>query len=477
MEVCQPRTEAANISCDAIQQLDHQLQALRDSGSHIRHFEEFEQTVNTLFNQAQQDFLAEALAELDVDVPALEIDGSRYKQVVRSFKSYQTAVGSVRVMRTLYRNGKERCIVPMELKAGIVEGFWTPRAAKQTAWIVAQMPAGEAKSLLDLMGGMSPSESSLARFPKQFNAQWEQHREPFEDLLTERLNVPDNAVTVAASLDGVMLPMKDGKRLEKRAKSAAEGKRTQGPTGCKEASCGTLSFYDRQGERLSTVRIGRMPETKKLTLKQSLSAILQEALRQKPQLSLVKVADGAKDNWSYLSQELPAGVEVIDYYHAADHLKKAFDHAYGENSKKSKEKFVTFRHILKEESDGVERVIKALAYQHNKHPRRSKLKTELEYFRKNRQRMRYAEHLSSNLPIGSGVVEAACKTLVTQRMKCSGMRWRNPGGQGVLTLRSLIQSHWFENGWKLFAATYCGKVSQAGTSNVIPFPEKGGCAE
>ena len=73
-----------------------------------------------------------------------------------------------------------------------------------------------------------------------------------------------------------------------------------------------------------------MPETKKLTLKQSLSALLQEALRQKPQLSLVKVADGAKDNWSYLSQELPAGVEVIDYYHAADHLKKAFDQAYGE---------------------------------------------------------------------------------------------------------------------------------------------------
>ena len=116
-------------------------------------------------------------------------------------------------------------------------------------------------SLISWVG--CPSESSLARFPKQFNTQWEQHCEPFEDLLIERLNVPDSAVTVAASLDGVMLlPMKDGKRLEKRAKSAAEGKRTQGPTGCKEASCGTLSFYDQQGERLSTVRIGRMPETK-----------------------------------------------------------------------------------------------------------------------------------------------------------------------------------------------------------------------
>ena len=115
-------------------------------------------------------------------------------------------------------------------------------------------------------------------------------------------------------------------------------------------------------------------------------------------------------------------------------------------------------------------MIKALTYQHKKHPRRAKLKTELEYFRNNRARMRYAEHLSHNLPIGSGVIEAACKTLVTQRTKCSGMRWRHPGGQGILTLRSLIQSGWFDNGWKLLATTYCGKVTEIPANNVISFP-------
>ncbi len=468
MEVCQPLTEAANISCNAILQLARQLQALRATDNSINRFEDFEHTVNALFNQAQQDFLAEALTDLDIDAPAIEIEGICYKRVLRSHQNYQTAVGPVRIMRTLYRNGKEKCIVPLDLKAGIVEGFWTPRAAKQVAWIVAQMPPGEAKRLFELIGGMSPSESSLTRFPSRFNEQWEQHRGAFEDIIIEQLKVPENAVAVATSLDGVMLPMKDGKRREKRAKSASEGKRPQGPAGCKEASCGTLSFYNAQGDRLSTIRIGRMPETKKLTLKQSLKALLQEAVSQNPELSIVKVADGAKDNWSYLSHELPAGVEVVDFYHAAEHLKKAFDQAYGENSPKSKEKFTTYRHILKDEPDGVDRVINALAYQRRKYPRRSKLKTELEYFRNNRQRMRYAENLANNLPIGSGVVEAACKTLVTQRMKCSGMRWRNPGGQGVLTIRSLIQSGWFENGWNLLAATYCVKVNMATKNNVIP---------
>ena len=59
-----------------------------------------------------------------------------------------------------------------------------------------------------------------------------------------------------------MLPMKDGKRQEKREQNKAHGKRTHGPAGCQEASCGTLWFYDDQGGRLSTIRIGRMPESK-----------------------------------------------------------------------------------------------------------------------------------------------------------------------------------------------------------------------
>jgi hypothetical protein len=76
-----------------------------------------------------------------------------------------------------------------------------------------------------------------------------------EYILRESIKVPEEAVTVAASLDGVMLPMKDGKRQEKREKSKAEGKRTRGPAGRQEASCGTLSFYDAQGDRLTTFRI------------------------------------------------------------------------------------------------------------------------------------------------------------------------------------------------------------------------------
>ncbi|MBO9497227.1 hypothetical protein J7438_24535, partial [Thalassotalea sp. G20_0] len=137
----------------------------------------------------------------------------------------------------------------------------------------------EVSSLLELLGNMKPSASTLARLPAKLSERWEQYLEPFEYILADNFQVPANAVTVAASLDGVMLPMKDGKRQEKR------GKRTRGPAGCQEASCGTLSFYDDLGNRLSTIRMGRMPESKKETLKQSIKNHLNKVLEQKPRAS------------------------------------------------------------------------------------------------------------------------------------------------------------------------------------------------
>jgi hypothetical protein len=68
--------------------------------------------------------------------------------------------------------------------------------------------------------------------------------------------------------------------------------------------------------------------------------------------------------------------------------------------------------------------------------------------------MRYAVYREQSLPIASGVVEAACKTLVTERMKRSGMSWLNPGGQAILTIRGLLQSDRWERGWAMLAATF-----------------------
>ena len=84
--------------------------------------------------------------------------------------------------------------------------------------------------------------------------------------------------------------------------------------------------------------------------------------------------------------------------------------------------------------------------------------------------MQYAQALKSNYLIGSGVTEAACKTLVTQRMKCAGVRWNINGGQGVLTACSLIQSEQFDKGWDVLSKTYIEQITLP--ENVIPFRKK-----
>ncbi len=79
-------------------------------------------------------------------------------------------------------------------------------------------------------------------------------------------------------------------------------------------------------------------------------------------------------------------------------------------------------------------------------------------------RMKYRSLLNKNLPIGSGVVEAACKTLASQRMKRSGMSWLYEGGQAILTLRSLIQSDRFDRGWSRIASLYKTRVEPLRTA-------------
>ena len=197
-----------------------------------------------------------------------------------------------------------------------------------------------------------------------------------------------------------------------------------------------------------------MPQPKKATLKTMLSSELDTALGRRPDLHVVTVADGAHDNWRYLDTLAPEATAVVDFYHAAEQLKSALDARYGDNDAKGRAQFHKLRHILLDDPDGVEKVIRALAYQRKRFPRRKRIGEVLRYFRRHRHRMRYAQTQAHHLPIGSGVVEAACKTLVTQRLKRSGMRWRHIGGQAILTLRALLQSSRFEQAWALLSKTY-----------------------
>ena len=426
-------------------------------------FGEFERGLHARVMAFEREMVADEMRAADIDTEAVKVEGTIYRRVLRAEEEYLTAAGPVRVMRSLYKDHTDegaRAIVPLELRIGIVEGFWTPLAAQQGAWVVSQMVPKLGEELFERIGNMTPSKSSLDRLPKALSERWEPDRRHFEQALREGDLVPPEAVSVAVSLDGVLVPTKDGDGPAKRAQMAEEGRVAQGPAGYREVGCGTVSFCDAEGEMISAIRIGRMPEPNKITLKTTLLADLTAALARRPDLRVVKLADTSLDNWTFLANDLPEGPEIVHFFHAAEHLNAAVAAAYGDGTTEARRSFADLRFVLRELPGGVESVIRSLAYLRKKFPKRDRIEKELKYFRKHRARMHYKEHADHGLPIGSGVVEAACKTLAAQRMKLSGMRWGQDGGQAILTLRGWSQSaDRFDRAWALLASTYRAEVT------------------
>jgi hypothetical protein len=425
-------------------------------------FERFERELHQRVMDIERELLAEELERYDVTAEQIEVEGVRYRPALTSSETYLSAAGPITVTRNLYRppGRGSRSICPLEMRAGIIKGYWTPRAARQGAFAMAHLTPGNSEALFDELGGMQPSRSSLDRLCKELSKHWEGQRQEWEAALRAQETVPHEASVIAISVDGVTVRMKGGDR---RAKRELPGKHASGPTGQREAGCGTVVLYDAEGERLQTVRYGRMPESRKVTLQQQLETETASVLAVRPDLRRVLLADGATHNWCLLSEIDQAcgpppqpSIEIVDFCHACDHLKKGCDAAWGESTPRSKAEFERLKILLEQDDDGAERIIRVFKYHRGRAQgrKRERLETQLTYFRNQRHRMHYAQYIRDDLPIASGVIEASCKTLVTQRLKQSGMAWTLQGGQAILTLRSLIQSHRWHSAWPLLRADF-----------------------
>jgi hypothetical protein len=446
----------------------------------VPEFEQFERELHEQIMNLERECLTAELARYDVAAERIEVGGVSYQPVLQAAETYLSSAGPVRVERHLYRPAgrKAKSICPLELRAGILNGYWTPQAARHGAFVMAQLPAGAAEGLFQELGAMEPSRSTLDRLPRTLSAHWEAHRQEWEAAVQSQETVPAEATTLAISVDGVMAPLK-AQGEDRAAQQAAPGKHASGPRGYREVGCGTLTLYDQEGERLQTVRYARMPEHKKVTLGEQVQAEVQAILGARPDLRRVYLADGADSNWELLAAVERAlsgnpmqSLQIVDFYHACEHLKGGCDAIWGESTVRGQAEFARLRVLLKEAADGAERIIRTLKYHAGRTTgtRRKRIRSALTYFRNQRERMQYAAYQRQHLPIASGVMEAACKTLVTQRLKGSGMAWTMVGGQAILTLRSLLQSGRWAQAWPLLAADFCSPVAIPDKSTEVLLP-------
>jgi len=460
MELCHKKPVLQSLAIEKLGQFVLEWRRRWETGT--PDFERFEHELHEQIMAIESELLTEELARYDVEAEQIEMGGITYRQVLISSEMYLSAAGPLIIERHLYRppGRGSKSICPLELRAGIIRGYWTPRAARQAAFAMAYLTSGDSEALFAELGGMRPSRPSLDRLPRELSTHWEVHRQEWEAALQAKESVPGDTRVIAISVDGVTVRMKGEGRQTKRDQP---GKHASGPLGQRETGCGTVVLYDAEGERLQTVRYGRMPERRKATLQQQLEAETRSVLAVRHDLQRVLLADGAEPNWNLLSEVDRAcgpppqpSIEIVDFYHACDHLKEGCDAAWGESTPRSKAEFERLKTLLKEDDQGVDRVMRTLKYHRGRAQanRQKRLEIQLTYFRNQRQRMRYAEYIRAGLPIASGVIEASCKTLVTQRMKQSGMAWTEDGGQAILTLRTLIQSNRWRPAWQLLRSDF-----------------------
>jgi hypothetical protein len=209
--------------------------------------------------------------------------------------------------------------------------------------------------------------------------------------------------------------------------------------GWREAMVGTLAFYDRDGERQHTIYLAATPEYGKAKFLGKLEAEIGRAKAKCPGAHYVGIADGAKGNWEFLGRH--TGVQVTDFWHAAEYLGKAVVVLY-RGQPRSKEAWLEEAcHRLKHEPDGAEWVLKQLRRLARERPWAKgdeAVQAAITYFANQSAagRMEYAARVAAHEPIGSGVTEAAWQVIVKRRLCGSGMKWTGGGAAVVLSLRT-----------------------------------------
>lgn len=356
------------------------------------------------------------------DVPGtpLLVGGRKWTSKGRVAKIYETPWGEVVVERHLYQQscgGVTLC--PLETRARIVGGTATPHLGRSLAHKYANANARAVVRDLEENHGRKLAPSYVAAIAE---AVAEAAGQPVVEQTAHRAQSPSAQVQSAVlGLDGTC------------ALFCADG--------FKQCMVGTIALYDGAGERLETIYLGQAPQCGKAEFLDRLDGEWQRVCQIYPAARRVGLSDGARDYEPWLAAR--THWQILDFYHATGYLAGA---AAGLR-RKPLERALWLEeacHALKHESGAAARLAGEIAAQVQAGSRTrgaaQALAAASGYLEHNIARMNYAAFQAMQFPIGSGVTEAACKTLVKQRLCGSGMKWTRRGAQTVLTLRALLLS-------------------------------------
>jgi hypothetical protein len=358
--------------------------------------------------------------------------------------------------------------VPLDESLGVVEGC-TPGLARLMCRAGALEPYEDASQSLEVYSGLAIEGRRIQRMVQQVGpefARWTQSQPPPASL-------PAGTVFYVEA-DGTGVPV----RPEETVGRAGKGE--DGKARTREIKLGVVFRQDapkprepqqsppppKESNRQNAPQKKDSSETRPERVEGSTRYVTstgnaQEFGQQLRQLALrhglslatrvVFLGDGAAWVWELARVCFPMAKLILDFYHAAEHIGLLTEILFGKDAPWAQTQREAWIKILKDDPNGVDEVIRQAtdALPRSGKKRRLALKA-LAYFENNRDKMRYGEYQAQGLFIGSGVVEAGCKTVVGQRLKQSGMFWGVPGAHNILDIRCVLENGQFDAFWYRF---------------------------
>ena len=365
-------------------------------------------------------------------------------------KQVLTAVGEVKVSRPYYlcphcHHGQ----FPADVELDIENTGFSPGVRRMQAAVGHESPFESGRQQLKLLAGLEVTAKSVERIAEAIGAdlatrQQEQINRAMQLDLPIVIGEPIPVLYV--EMDGSGVPVVKKETIGRQGKIAGQSAHTR------EVKLGgvfTQTKYDADGYAVrdpdSTTYVGAIETAEEFGKRLYLEAWNRGWSRAEKK---VVIGDGAGWIWNLADRHFPGAIQIVDLYHARQHLWELARKLYP-NQEFAQKRWMKIHQDLLDEGK-IEDLVAALRSVDPSNPELlEEIRIEADYFENHTERMRYPKFRAQHLFVGSGVIEAGCKTVIGKRLKQSGMFWSVQGANAIIALRYCNLNGQFEDCWEL----------------------------
>ena len=365
-------------------------------------------------------------------------------------KPVLTAVGKVEVSRPYYLC--PHCHAgqfPADADLDIENADLSPGVRRMQAMVGQDAPFDQGRQQMQLLADLEVTTKSVERTAEAIGADIgaREHEEIHRAVQLELPIVMGKPIPfLYVQLDGTGVPVVKKETLGRAGKTEGQ------PAHTREAKLGsvfTQTTWDKEGFALrdpgSTTYVGAIETAQEFGLRLYLEACKRGWSRAQKKVVL---GDGAEWIWNIADQHFPGAIQIVDLYHARQHLWELARKLFPNQQAEQERWMVVHKDALLDEGK-IEALVASLRTIESSNPELAeKIRIEADYFEKHTERMRYPAFRAQHLFVGSGVIEAGCKTVIGSRLKQSGMFWTVRGANAIIALRCCHLNNRFEDYWE-----------------------------